>query len=1771
MLNSFNKQPKKLSVSYSLNNSSSFIQCPDGTIKRKRHKSSYKDIYLEKLNFIPTQMPIGKRKDLGYSTLYQNNSVNISRDDFKFNTEDSGMSTRRNNKSTINLNLQNDSSFNGKNINRVKSISYVGSKNKKKVNIKKSQSIQTGKTNKKGASFVATKPKNSKKIGTEMILAGLEKDDTFEQKMNNKESIENDKPISNVKSVGILKTKYNTKGMLKLDLEEGNQERVLDPDDKDNSLLGDKSPTNNKLGKLDQMNINNREHLIQGTLLDNNEKGDFEDFKEMRNRLDTAIQDNQDGDLTPMRKGNNINTINISERQLKTNDDNDKAKGDQEIKSSQDILYGSNDLNLSPINSKLTDNINFIKTSNPNLLLVSKDEKEEGQMTGRLNNNELITKNNRDEKEIDNKKNEEKGFEKQDNIEEMNQNNKEGIENSNVHDENNKNVNDLETEKYDLTDEKHLEKNERKNKIFQRNQNNETLYSQAFSKGNLVTFGNNKNRQINKEHIIDNIQEGNVNSQTINNIMNEGKDKKDIFNIEENTKSISNIFGNINEDPNFKDSNQLKTDNSKHTQLINEQIKYDDNNSPKNDDEKQTTIKDTKNVINNVDEKLINLYQKNMQIHDSQFSTKNYEGSINLLRENEKNILNEKQFSNSLENVISNPEKENNSPNEIKNINEKEMEKNNFTKNKNLSNDEPSTKQKEEITKVATDFENNNCSSTLLKNIAINISSREIENHGKEENNEIDNKKVDNNNLQTSNNELVSSGFKESESLNQNKLNMDSFNMNKTGNENLNQNKVSIQLINEKNNKGNEEINQNNLLINFDNNDGDAPISQNKELITFDEIISGTTNVNEINQNLMGSSTINSQKYQDLNSIHSSLINTNNQKDNLNKNENQTLLDKNNEHLNTNEDANPEKEELFNISEDEGENNLPQRTDQSNEINLTESNENTALISSQQSPGKSSKRNNQEFCNRYMTTEENEQQSEYNIHVLSSNTIPPNSTELKESVVSSTNLVKNDNNENENNKNNEEQRPEFEENEVNQAEEAEDEEEEEDNYDNEHVRAYDEKNYLRHNDEIKEVDEENEESLRTSQAIISNPNSNSKGALNHKKINVLLDNYKYKSEKSEGDENGQGKGLKMEDFDYVEGRNAYREFKDNKQKSENYKKNKTTNQDCENNEDNEEKMEELSNKNKNSPYKLVENKITKNEMNENLSKKENYTNLKDQITNKNETLDSKLEEKVLKGQDTENTQQLNESGKGNPTNIQNSLTKNKTIYDKNNKEINSNQEDNEEKQSEFTGSKTDNERLLEIQQLLRQNSIPQTQNGKSGNNLTSYITNTDPTLVNHGAFTQTEYDINNTKKSETNTYPSPTVDSQTQYDLAGKNFSQHQQINSTPDLKIDHQGDYVTPAKQKEIPPLLISNINLTIKEKSKPKSESKIALAKETSFNMLPIQKKTDQNKGKNLSEEDYKIFNANKLNINTESITNRKTKIDLKKNEEELQSSSLKAEIDDFITHLKQKNKTKEDLLSDLKQQKEMELKQLKEKSELLQRQKLEAQKRKSNTLANANLNGANTTTDKQSEIESRIKRLLNQNTNNPNVPNIINKETEDTYTTNTINTNDIIKKKSYQSIFNTIDVNSNNNGNINRYKTNFDKNDNGNDINALNKIGNEKEIDFFDMERYENLKNNFSSNKDKNKYGNFLKNENKEKNTYLNKVKEDVKNIEIKKKFKDEYQNINKFKYNFDDNMNNYNRQWQKPKFGANFVMPANSLEDVLEAKDYFFFGNNNINNS
>ena len=59
------KKSRKNIISQSVNSSfskSSFIELRDGTIKRIRHKQSYKDLFLEKRNFVPTECLIPKEE-----------------------------------------------------------------------------------------------------------------------------------------------------------------------------------------------------------------------------------------------------------------------------------------------------------------------------------------------------------------------------------------------------------------------------------------------------------------------------------------------------------------------------------------------------------------------------------------------------------------------------------------------------------------------------------------------------------------------------------------------------------------------------------------------------------------------------------------------------------------------------------------------------------------------------------------------------------------------------------------------------------------------------------------------------------------------------------------------------------------------------------------------------------------------------------------------------------------------------------------------------------------------------------------------------------------------------------------------------------------------------------------------------------------------------------------------------------------------------------------------------------------------------------------------------------------------------------------------------------------------------------------------------------------------------------------------------------------------------------------------------------------------------
>lgn len=1592
MLNSLNKQPKKLSASYSLNNSSSFIQCPDGTIKRKRHKSSYKDIYLEKLNFVPTQMPAGKRRDSGYSTFYQNNSVNISRDDFKFNTEESGLSSKRNNKSTINL--HNDASFN-KTIGRVKSMSYVnGPRNMKKNAISKN-------TNKK-----KKVPKNSGGIkGTENILAGLEKDEAFENKMNShndSSTIENEKRFTNVRSVGVLKTKYNAGTIPNL---------VLGKKGTEGKNVSDKVVTTLK-SKFTNANQNSSNNLIEGTLLDNNEKGDIEDLKEMRNRLDTAIKDDNVEEISPRGTKEKKETI--------------------DVKTSNDIMYGSNELNLSPIHDKLNDNANFMKDSNPNLIIGSNL--------------------NRDAFELEN-----------DEEEDM----KKSKEEITV-----KHISNINSEIGTNSAEKEIKNKEQVQEVKNKDENANKISNEVNSV--LLQQYNLHNKEVKTDEI---------NKQKIEEV---------------NGTSIINSL--------------QQSHNKKQTQEVNRDIKENlDNNESKEEEEEQHKIKEGENSISFSGRDDI----KNVEAHEEEEQeieyTNNEEGDIN---------------------------------------------KNKKTNLKNKKICRKSNKEQKD------DEENNMNTKVRGKTIRKDSSGEEIEGEDQEEGNENNEDSISQNDIEIQNNSNnVENSHKEEDSTEDvnNKLNtLDQMIQSKESNDSNEQVKVITHNEDEnkepKDNTKKEITDTNKLIESNEHNKDDKEDSQDMNILDDEE---GSSKMKSTLKSTVKRDTKEEDDIKESNkeeytkNVTKSITLTNgvNSKDDFNSlstpSKQNIIHETNPQSPHSNED----KEELFNISDDNQseENSLHHHS--SNEINLTESNPNTnPLISSQQSNSPNKKSKTKDPSNRYNSTDENEQ-NDYNINVVSSNSLPINSTELKNSVLSSQNQPKPEGEYQDSEKKNENE---------------EEEEEDDDNYDDEDVKAYEDHNYLRHNEEIKEVDEENEESLRASQMNYSNQNSNGKGLLNNKRINTMLESFKKKVDNMEDD-----KDLKIEDLEYEEGRNAHRGLKS--------KKNKLS-KEIEEEENEEEGMSISAMRNKKGRMK---------------SKIETTDSLEGSSNSNIEKIDnnSMNQKGMNKMFDSENSSPVKENNKGsmteniNEVQIKSNLfttiqhkddSTNMKVTSDNNKDIHSEENNN----NELKGSKTDNERLLEIKQLLRKNSIPSS--------------HTNPTSPHNTITPKKENDFATTGAFNTNIEPEinlpfkPThqmTDSGAQYDITMKNWGSNP-ISPSQNLQIAHQTDYVTPAKPKEIPPLLISNINLTIEDKSKPKTEGKMRLTKENSFNVLPVQVQTEQNRVKTPNEEECRVFEANKLNINTEAndmnIVNIKGKSPLlKTSENELQSDGLKSEIDDFISHLKQKNKNKDDILSDLKQQKEEELRHLREKSELLAKQRQEALKRKNTSITNINLNGGSNTADKTLEMEARIKRLLNANTNNSNSnSNTINKETEDNivnqpqaqYNTN-INTN-MNKIKSYVSIFSTIDQNP-----IipsNKLKA---KKDNGNDLNMLNRIGNERDLDFFDIERYQNLKNNFNSNK--NKYSELFKNENlfKEKNTYLNKVKEDVKSIEIKKRFKEEYNsNTNKFKFNYDSNSNTsnnntynvLNRQRQKIKFGSNFVMPANSLEDVLDTKDHFFFSNNTNNN-
>ena len=338
MIHSHSKPSKHLPTATSVTKSASFIHYGD-TSKRKRHRSSYKDLYLDKVNFVPIDAPVlSQRRDSGYSMFYQNSSFNISQ------VEDNGIVPLQETRSTINLNVNL-----GKceiPLSRVKSISYVNPKNNKK-KLRRVQTISPSKTKYKGSSFMGSSPKLKK--GNDYYILG-----DIDKEHNDSSTTEQDGRFQNVKSVGILKTKYNSSTLSNLVL----GRKYILTEDKEDSYINEnnmKSKFFNSTKKLDS---------IEGTLIDNNEK-DYDDFNEIRNRLEGGTMNNDsDGDITP-----------INFRKEKIN-----GRGNKEV------LFENKEFDLSPINSKLTDNKEIKGTKEDFILENSNEDIKRNLNEGNLEN-----------------------------------------------------------------------------------------------------------------------------------------------------------------------------------------------------------------------------------------------------------------------------------------------------------------------------------------------------------------------------------------------------------------------------------------------------------------------------------------------------------------------------------------------------------------------------------------------------------------------------------------------------------------------------------------------------------------------------------------------------------------------------------------------------------------------------------------------------------------------------------------------------------------------------------------------------------------------------------------------------------------------------------------------------------------------------------------------------------------------------------------------------------------------------------------------------------------------------------------------------------------------------------------------------------------------------------------------------------------------------------------------------------------------------------------
>ena len=337
MNSSLSKKSKHLSVSYSFTKSSSYSQCPNMSIRKRRHTSSYKELYLNKINFVSAQTPTSKPKGLDYlyATIYKSNTAKLRKSEYPLAHIDN------NTNNNIRVNIYSNIGTN-RLIDRCRGSNDVHAKLKdlkkemmsiNKFNTNSSNNMTKGRysnSNIRGIMYgkgstndiakrlvkgnkVEYSDNDYNKHKGEMILESLGVDKSFEKKLYDAK---------------------NGSGEISVNVDGNCDGEVNVNEDDTNFLITDRQ----------------EKSVLKGTLVDHNEKGDYEDMNEIKNQLDNAIARSVQNKKLLQNKMNDDNNNNIN------NNDNDKppitcANNENEIDKQHEIVITSQtDININNCN-----------------------------------------------------------------------------------------------------------------------------------------------------------------------------------------------------------------------------------------------------------------------------------------------------------------------------------------------------------------------------------------------------------------------------------------------------------------------------------------------------------------------------------------------------------------------------------------------------------------------------------------------------------------------------------------------------------------------------------------------------------------------------------------------------------------------------------------------------------------------------------------------------------------------------------------------------------------------------------------------------------------------------------------------------------------------------------------------------------------------------------------------------------------------------------------------------------------------------------------------------------------------------------------------------------------------------------------------------------------------------------------------------------------------------------------------------------------------------